>query len=297
MNDSAESFVLKFFELISFPGIRKCEGNTEICRYLRGNNYRFTPDLVAGPPDIKDAKLEGLFFIDVIKPTGDLLFDSNCYKGYKINVANEFRRIIESTKNSEDSCFIDSIPDIHQEFYLDQFNDKLDKYAHHRRFNQNGKIFKSANLGLIHHFNLGEFEQNNISELRTLIALLDYIRFYKRLAPSDNIDLRNAENLLLNEIVNKNQIGPSYFLVGRELPELPCLFFGIHILINKNSEPRHLALLILNVTHLDNSDGSYPVHNWLKGLIFSQHAVKITNNDFQEKKITIKINEEKNIFK
>jgi hypothetical protein len=40
MNDSAESIVLKFFELISFPGIRKCEGNTEICRYLRENNTR-----------------------------------------------------------------------------------------------------------------------------------------------------------------------------------------------------------------------------------------------------------------
>jgi hypothetical protein len=76
MEDSPESIVLNFLELLCFPGIRRCEGNEDICSYLRENNYRFTPDLVAGPSDIRDAKLEGLFFVDVIKPTGDLLFDS-----------------------------------------------------------------------------------------------------------------------------------------------------------------------------------------------------------------------------
>jgi hypothetical protein len=289
MNDSAESIVLKFFELISFPEIRKCEGNTEICRYLRENNYRFTPDLVAGPPDIKNAKLEGLFFIDVINPTGDLLFDSNCYQGYKINVANEFRKIIESTKKNKGSCFIDSIPDIHQEFYLDQFNDKLDKYAHQRKFTRCNEQRVSANFGMVHHFNLGELNKNRLSDTKKLITFLDYIRFYKRLAPSDNIDLKNAENMILNEIFNENQQEPYILVVGRELEDLPCLFFMIHIAVYKKTKRRDLTLIMLNIAHLENSDGLYPVHNWFKEMLFDLRSVKCSNREYKEKKIQINI--------
>ena len=97
-----ESIVLEFLQSIKFPGIRQCEGNREICSYLIENNYVYTPDLVVGPQNIRDTQIENLFFIDIIEPTTDLLFESKFYKGSPFDVPNEFgiccikRRISES---------------------------------------------------------------------------------------------------------------------------------------------------------------------------------------------------------
>ena len=57
-----EDFVLKFLKKEGFPRIRKGETNKDACDYLNENGYIFTPDLVTGPDDIRDAPIEGLFF-------------------------------------------------------------------------------------------------------------------------------------------------------------------------------------------------------------------------------------------
>ncbi|NWH06726.1 hypothetical protein [Desulfobacter latus] len=55
MNESSEDKILIFFRSLGFPGIRKGEKNDEVCRYLEENGYKFTPDLVAGPHNIREA--------------------------------------------------------------------------------------------------------------------------------------------------------------------------------------------------------------------------------------------------
>jgi len=236
MENSSEDLTLAFFKSLGFPGIRKGERNIEVCSYLRAKGYKFTPDLVAGPQKIKESEIEGLFFIDVVTPTSDMLFISKFYEGYNVNIPKIFKEKLEDTENNEKPLFIDDIPNDHHEFYLDKLNDKLDKYAHQRKFNKGEKKFVSANFGIVHHFDLGELINNSITELKTLITALDYIRFYKRLAPSDNFDLKNAENLILNEIINENQAEPFILAVGRELADLPCLFFMLHITIIKQTK-------------------------------------------------------------
>ena len=296
MVKSSEDIVLDFLKLLGFPGIRRGENNSEVCSYLKDMDYRFTPDLVAGPPDIKDAKIEGLFFIDVIQPTSDLLFISKFYEDYEVNVPNEFKKILLDANNDVVPCSIDSIPNSHHQCYLDSINKKLDKYAHKRQFKKQNKGFVSANVGIVHHFNLEGLRGDNLSEIKKVITVLDYIRFYKRLSLSDNIDLKNAENDILNEIVNEDQNDPYLLMVGREWDDLPCLFLMLHISIIKRSKRKSLALLMLNTTHLDNSDEKYPVHNWFKDRIFHPRTFKQLNSEFKEKKITINISADKKIF-
>lgn len=296
MTHSSEDITLAFLKFMGFPGIRKGEQNDEVCSYLKEKGYRFTPDLVAGPVDIKEAELEGLFFIDIIQPTSDMLFMSRFYEGYDVDVPKIFNEKLEATENKGEPLFIDDIPNNHHKFYLDSLNKKLDKYSHHRQFRKEGKQFVSANFGIVHYFNLGELSNNRVCEIKTLITVLDYIRFYKRLAPSDNIDLKNAENLILNEIINENQVEPFLLALGRELADLPCLFLMLHITILKQSKRKHLALLLLNISHFGNSDEKYPVHNWFKSRIYHPESIKHTNKHFEEKKFSISINPNERLF-
>ncbi len=154
----------------------------------------------------------------------------------------------------------------------------------------------SANVGIVHHFSLGGLVGNSLSDTKNLITVLDYIRFYKRLGPSDNIDLKNAENIILNEIINENQDGPCLLAIGRELADLPCLFLMLHIAIVKKSKRNDIALLFLNIPHLDNSEGKYPVHNWLKRILFDPRSVKHQNEFFDEKKIALNLKDVEKLF-
>jgi len=296
MGDSSENITLTFFKTLGFPGIRKGERNDEVCSYLRENGYKYTPDLVAGPKNIREAEIGGLFFIDVITPTSDMLFASKYYEGCNVNIPNIFKEKLEASINNEKPLFIDDIPNDHHEFYLDPLNKKLEKYAHQRKFEKREEGFVSANFGIVHHFDFGELLNNSISEFKSLITALDYIRFYKRLAPSENIDLKNAENLLLKEIVNENQEEPFVLAVGRELADLPCLFFMLHMTIIKQTKRKHISLFVLNISHLENSDGKYPVHNWFKSRIFHPKSVKYSNDGYKETKISIKINPNVRLF-
>ena len=296
MRNSSEDKTLNFLKSLGFPGIRKGERNDEVCSYLSENGYKYTPDLVAGPQNIREAEIGGLFFIDVITPTSDMLFVSKYYKGYKINIPKIFQEKLDATSNNGKSFFIDEIPNDHQEFYLDSLNNKLDKYAHQRKFKKGEKLFVSANFGIVHYFDLGELINNSISEFKNLITVLDYIRFYKRLAPSNNIDLKNAENLLLKEIVNEKQEEPFILAVGRELADLPCLFFMLHMTIMKQTKRKHIALFVLNTPHLDNSDGKYPVHTWFKSRIFHLKSEKYLNSEYEETKVLLNINPSVKLF-
>jgi len=125
---------------------------------------------------------------------------------------------------------------------------------------------------------------------------LDYIRFYKLLASSENIDLRNAENLLLTELVNENQSSPYLLSIGRELKDLPCLFYMIHISIIKKSKNHHLSLICLILSHFDNSEGNYPVHKWFVERIFHPESVKYTNDKYKEKIVVINIGPGTDLF-
>lgn len=289
MKQDSEEKVLDFFKLIGFPGIRRGEKDKDFCNHLKSNGYNFTPDLIAGPKNIKDAPIEGLFFIDVIQPTTDLLFESKFYSEYEIDIPREFKEILTKNHREKASTYIDMLPKLHHECYLGALNKKLNKYAHQRKFNREGQQLVSANFGLVHHFNLGILKEGKLHDVKKLITLLDYIRFYKNLAPSENVDLRNAENLLLNELANEQQVHPYILSIGRELKDLPCLFYLLHISVTKQSKMRHLALISLNTAHLDNSDGTYPVHKWFAERIFHPKSEKYLNDEYEEKKVVINI--------
>lgn len=296
MGNSSEDKTLTFLKSLGFPGIRKGERNNVVCSYLRENGYKFTPDIVAGPKNIREAEIGGLFFIDIISPTSDMLFAEKYYEGYNVKVPKIFKEKLEAALKNNKPLFIDDIPNNHHECYLDSLNKKLDKYAHQRKFKNKDELFVSANFGIVHHFDLGELINSSISEIKTLITALDYIRFYKRLAPSDNIDLKNAENLILKEIVNENQEEPFILAVGRELADLPCLFFMLHMTIFKKTTRKHIALLVLNIPHIENSDGKYPVHNWFKSRIFHPKSVKYSNDEYKETKVLLNINPNLKLF-
>ncbi|MDL1962557.1 MAG: hypothetical protein LWX01_12870 [Deltaproteobacteria bacterium] len=90
MSEKSEKAVLECFKKINFPGIKLGERNPEVCNYLKKQNYHYTPDLVAGPKNIKLAPVEGLFFIDVMEPSSDLLFKSMASK--QLTVLNTIHR-------------------------------------------------------------------------------------------------------------------------------------------------------------------------------------------------------------
>lgn len=296
MEQDSEETVLSFLKLIGFPGVRRGETDEGVCNYLKSNNYNLTPDLVAGPPEIKEAPIEGLFFIDVIQPTSDLLFKSEFYKEHEIDVPREFKEILLTNSKERPFTYIDMLPTSHHNCYLGALNKKLDKYAHQRKFNRDGERLVSANFGLVHHFNLGVIGEGSVSDVKKLITLLDYIRFYKKLAPSENIDLKNAENLLLQELMNDKQVQPYLLLIGREWNDIPCLFYMLHISIIKQSKRHHLALISLNTVLLDNSDGNYPIHKWFADRVFHPKSKKYLNDEYKENKIIINIGAGEELF-
>ncbi|MCI5222617.1 MAG: hypothetical protein D3924_08100 [Candidatus Electrothrix sp. AR4] len=288
MKNRSEDIVLEFFKLLNFPGIRQGEGDTEICNYFKKNGYTYTPDLVSGPLNIAEADIGGLFFIDVIEPSTDLLFKSRFYKDHPVDVPDEFRKLLFNNEKEKIAKSIDSLPTYHHQCYLDALNKKLDKYAHQRKCNKNDSLI-SSNFGLVHHFDLGELNKGSISTPEKLITMLDYIRFYKSLAPSDNIDLRNSEYILHTDLCDEEQTLPCVLSVGRELKHLPCLFFMIHISIIKKTIRRNLALFVLNTWQLDHSDGLYPVHNWFKEMIFHPKTTRYSNETFKCGKVQINV--------
>ncbi len=146
---STEDIILSFLQSLDFPGIRKGEGNEEVCVHLKNLGYKYTPDLVAGPEIITEAPLEGLFFIDVIEPTSDLLFGEEFYSPDQINTPKEFKRILDSNSRQEKSTFIDSLPNAHHDCYLEAINKKLSKYTHDRKFKIDNVEKICANFGLV----------------------------------------------------------------------------------------------------------------------------------------------------
>lgn len=289
MQNESEKAVLNFFKKFDFPGIRLGEGNIQVCDYLKSKGYRFTPDLVAGPENIEDAPVEGLFFVEVITPDKELLFDSKFYENLDFDIPQFFRDILGKSKNNNVNTTIDMLPNIHQDCYLDKINKKLDKYAHKRKYSDNKQEMVTANLGIVHHFNLGKAEGNNISDIKSLITLLDYIRFYKRLAPSDNLDLRNAETFLLQGLLNDGQSSVPMQMVGRDLKTLPCLFYMIHVVAETNNTMLDSAIMVLNTSIIDNSDGKHPVHGWFARKILDPRTIKYLNDEATTENIAITI--------
>ena len=290
MQNEAEKAVLRFLKNLNLPGIRYGEGNKEVCDYLKSNGYKFTPDLVAGPEDIKEAPIEGLFFIEVIKPTSDLLFQSEFFKDLSFNTPQYFKDLLSKNANNDVDTYIDMLPNSHHDCYLDKYNGKLDKYSHQRNFIRDGQVKVTTNFGIVHHFNLGKVEGNNISDAKGLITLLDYFRFYKRLAPSNNIDLKNLEARLLRMLLNDAQNSPFILIVGRTLESLPCLFQILHVCVEKQNAIYDLSIMILNTSILDNADGNHPVHKWLASKILDPRSKKYLNDDTPNEKFQIAIN-------
>lgn len=289
MQNESEKAVLNFFKNLDFPGIRFGEGNKQVCNYWESKGYRFTPDLVAGPENIEDAPIEGLFFVEVITPDKELLFHSKFYENFDFDIPKCFRDLLAKSNNDVVKTTIDMLPNIHQDCYLEKINKKLDKYAHKRKYIDNEQTMVTANLGIVHHFNLGKAEGNNISDVKALITLLDYFCFYKRLAPSDNIDLKNAETRLLQDLINDAQSSPSIQVVGRALKTLPCLFQMLHVSVEKNNSIHDLAIMVLNTSIIDNSDGKHTVHKWFARKILDPRNKKYWNDEATTENINITI--------
>ena len=292
MQNASEKAVLCFLKKLDFPGIRYGEGNNQVCNYLKSKGYKFTPDLVAGPENIEDAPVEGLFFVEVIQPTSELLFNSEFYENLDFDIPQYFKNLLTKSSCNDDNINIDMLPNVHQDCYLEKFNKKLDKYAHQRKFIKNGQLMVTANYGIVHHFNLGQVKGNNIADVKSLVTLLDYLRFYKRLAPSDNIDLKNAETRLLQELINDAKSSPSVQIVGRSLENLPCLFQMLHVSVEKDNSIHDLAIMVLNTSILDNADGKHPVHKWFARKIFHPKTKKYWNDETTTEKVSININKQ-----
>lgn len=280
MRNESEKAVLAFFKKIDFPGIRQGEENIEICNYLKSQGYNSTPDLVAGPKNIKDARVEGLFFIDVIQPTSDLLFKSKASHQLNKIISHEMIDLFnKNTKNNVDTL-IETFPTEHHQLYLNVINKKLKKYSHKRAFKKDNKSLVSANLGIVHHFNLGDIQHNTISNTKELITLVDYISFYKHLAPHDNIDLTNASTLLWEEIIKPKPGTPYILVVAREWSDLPYWFLLIHVNIVRNGTKHDFAIMLINTCIANNLNSNYPVYKWL----ISQ-ALHPSTQEFEDDKI------------
>ena len=295
MSEKSEKAVLECFRKINFPGIKLGERNPEVCDYLKKQNYPYTPDLVAGPKNIELAPVEGLFFIDVMEPSSDLLFKSKASKQLTVNISETFQQILQETANEQKKPNLGMLPNVHHQLYLEALNKKLDKYAHQRKFSLNNKLMVTTNIGIVQHFNLGNVVENNIANVKGLITLIDYIRFYGSLAPSDNIDLLNAETMLLTELLNKEQKEPCILMIGREWSDLPSLFLMIHATVSKNNKDFDIGIILVNTTILDKSDGNHPVHKWFANAILNK-SKKHLNKDFSPTNITIGFNSKGDVF-
>jgi hypothetical protein len=287
---TAEDYVLQFLNKEGFPGIRKGETNREVCDYLEENGYRFTPDLIAGPDDIINAPLEGLFFIDVISPSTGMLFESKYYKNYDVDVPKDFFEKFLENKEPGECISIRDLPNSHHKYYLQKFNKKLKKYAHERKYNKNDNQFLSANVGIVHHFNMGSLKQGKITETKKFITALDYIRFYGHLSPTINSDIISGESMLLEELFNENQKEPYVVAIERDLENVPCLFIMLHIAINKGGQINDLAFFLFNAESLKKLDLSYPVHKWIFSKLFEPTMKVFPDDEFKKKNITLKIN-------
>ncbi len=296
MTGIAEVAVLGFLKRMNFPGIRLGERNPNVCDFLKRSGYHFTPDLVSGPDEIDQAPVEGLFFIDIIQPTSDLLFKSSASHGLSINVSRTFKKILDDAANDKENPSINRLPIEHHQCYLEVLNKKLDKYSHKRPFTRAGSLVTSANLGIVHHFNLGTVAGTNVANVRGLITLLDYLRFYKSLAASPtNIDLRIAENRLLMELLNQEQRFPYVMMVFRKWHDVPHLFLMIHVTVKKSNSDMDIAIILLNSALLD-AVSTHPVHRWFACNIQNNSPESLTNEESTSHKATISFDRNGNLF-
>lgn len=296
MIGKAEIAVLDFLKQLQFPGIRHGEGSSSVCDFLKRNGYNFTPDLVAGPDDLEHAPIEGLFFVDVIEPSPDLLFKSSASHNLPIDVSGRFKKILDDAAISQEQPSINALPTEHHQLYLGVLNKKLDKYSHQRRFTRADKDVVSANLGIVHHFNLGRVSGKNVENVRGLITLLDYVRFYKSLASSKNTDLSVAVNRLLKELANPYQKGPFVMIAFREWDEVPQLFLGLHVRATKSDATADFAIILLNTALLDANGFTHPVHQWF-GLIVQRNPPEdVTKSEHGDQVVTIGFNKDDNHF-
>lgn len=292
-----EDLVLDFLIKESFPRIRKGENNEDICEYLKENGYKYTPDLVSGPDNIREAPVEGLFFIDVITPSSEMLFESKYFEGCETDVPKEFLDKFIQNKEPGEYVSIYDASHFHHDCYLQKLNNKLDKYAHRRKYTSNGNQFISANMAVVHHFNLGNLENGKITETKKLITVLDYIRFYNHLSETKSSDITSGENILLEELFNATQQESCIVSIARDLGNIPCLFIVLHIAIKKEGKMNDLALFLYNSNSLMKLDLRYPVHKWLYSKLFEPTTKVFQDDDYKNKTITLKINAVDTLFK
>lgn len=293
----AETAVLEFLKQLQFPGIRHGEGNPSVCAFLTRNGYHFTPDLVAGPDDLERAPIEGLFFVDVIEPTPDLLFKSSASHNLSIDVSRTFKKILDDAAISQEQPSINALPTEHHQLYLGVLNKKLDKYSHQRRFTRAGKPVVSANLGIAHHFNLGNVSGKNVENVRGLITLLDYVRFYKSLASSNSTDLSVAVNRLLEELANPEQKCPFVMIAFRKWEDVPHLFLVLHVRATKSDAAADSAIILLNTALLDANGFTHPVHQWFGQIIQRNPPEDVTKSAHEDQVVTIGFNRDDNHFR
>lgn len=294
---TSEDLVLEFFRKEGFPRIRKGENNKDICDYLKENGYEFTPDLVSGPDNIREAPIQGLFFIDVISPSSEMLFDSKFFESCETDVPKDFLEKFLQNKEPGQYVSIFDASSFYHECYLQKLNKKLDKYAHKRKYTSNGAQFISANLGVVHHFNLGNLENGKIAETKKLITILDYIRFYSHLSETKCSDIVSGENILLEEMFNENQKESCIVAIERDLGNIPYFFIVLHIAIIKKGIINDLALFLYNSNPLMKLDLRYPVHKWLYSKVFEPTTEVFQDDNYKNKKITLKINAVDTLFK
>lgn len=289
----SEIAVFEFLKKMGLPGIRLGEGDPLVGQYLSERGYNFTPDLVAGPDDLNLAPVEGLFFVDVLSPTSDLLFKASASHQLPINVSRTFKALLDNAKHCQEKPSIAELPTEHHQCYLGALNKKLEKYSHKRPFTRDGKNVVTANLGIVHHFNLGMVKETNVANVRDLITLLDYVRFYKSLATSSNIDLSVAENRLLQELVNHQQQSPCVMVAFREWPDVPHLFLMIHVVAEKSIGTVDLSIILLNSSILGTT---HPVHQWFNSMIKRNPPEVVTDKDPSLQGVVIEFNKDGSIF-
>jgi len=200
---------------------------------------------------------------------------------------------LDDAAQNQDKPSIAELPTEHHRAYLDALNKKLGKYSDQRTFTLDGKMLVSANFGIVHHFNLGIVRDTNIENVRELITLLDYVRFYKSLAHSSNTDLNVAENRLLLELVNHQQKFPYVMIAFREWSDVPQLFIMIHATATKGGKIVDLAIILLNSSILGTV---HPIHRWFNKMIAKNPPEIVTSNDSALRGVVIGFNKDGSIF-
>jgi hypothetical protein len=295
-----ELIVFDFLKKEKLPGIRLAERDKKIKKILQQKGFNNTPDLIAGPENLENCPLEDLFFIDVIKPK-NIIFEKFETNSNDVCTAEIAETIFEKCTREQIEITVDSLPNAHHKDLIKKINNKIKKYAHDRLFVCENYLYIPSHVGLVHHFDFGELRGNIITNTRSCLTFLDYIRLYKSIQESyrtkiENKDLVSAENLLFRTIISSSKEKNNIWAIGKKW-DMPLLFMMAHVIVKKDNDLYNYAIIMINTNIIYASKYKYPIHRWIASKASDSSTKEFSSEVNSTKKITLSVNNLTTLFK